>query len=75
MPRLMSLHSHQPSFYALYRSFTQCLFIEDEGGIIFYKNKKGEAARVVREDAVKEIKEAGWNPVEQDRLDGETKVA
>ncbi|PFH50487.1 hypothetical protein AMATHDRAFT_193081 [Amanita thiersii Skay4041] len=33
------------SFYALYRSFTQCVFVEDEGNIIFYKNKHGVAAR------------------------------
>ncbi|KAF9003416.1 fatty acid desaturase-domain-containing protein [Cyathus striatus] len=36
-----------PSFYALYRSFTECLFVEEEGDIIFYKNKHGKAARVV----------------------------
>ena len=39
----------QPAFYALYRSFTQCLFIEDEGDIVFYKNKHGIAARRVQE--------------------------
>jgi len=39
----------QPAFYALYRSFTQCLFIEDEGDIVFYKNKHGVAARRVQE--------------------------
>ncbi|CCL99866.1 uncharacterized protein FIBRA_01891 [Fibroporia radiculosa] len=33
------------SFYALYRSFTQCLFIEDEDVIAFYKNKYGESVR------------------------------
>ncbi|KAF9041637.1 fatty acid desaturase-domain-containing protein [Panaeolus papilionaceus] len=37
------------TFYALYRSFTQCLFVEDEGDIVFYKNKKGVAARIVAE--------------------------
>ncbi|KAG2003676.1 delta-12-fatty acid desaturase [Coprinopsis cinerea AmutBmut pab1-1] len=36
-----------PSFYALYRSFTQCLFVDDEGDIIFYKNKEGKAVREV----------------------------
>ncbi|KAJ3926575.1 MAG: fatty acid desaturase-domain-containing protein [Lentinula lateritia] len=28
---------------ALWRSFTQCVFIEDEGEILFYKNRAGEA--------------------------------
>ncbi|EAU82982.2 delta-12-fatty acid desaturase [Coprinopsis cinerea okayama7 len=36
-----------PSFYALYRSFTQCLFVDDDGDIIFYKNKEGKAVREV----------------------------
>jgi hypothetical protein len=40
----------QNSFRALYRTFTQCCFIEDEGDIVFYKNSKGEAARVVADD-------------------------
>lgn len=43
-----------PAFYALYRSFTQCLFIEDEGDIVFYKNKHGVAARRVQEFKVGE---------------------
>ncbi|KAJ6561601.1 delta-12 fatty acid desaturase [Mycena capillaripes] len=38
------------TFRALYRSFTQCIFIEDEGDIVFYKNKHGEAARVLHAD-------------------------
>ncbi|KAK2467516.1 hypothetical protein APHAL10511_000371 [Amanita phalloides] len=38
------------SFRALHRSFTQCLFIEDEGDIVFYKNKQGQSARVLAED-------------------------
>ncbi|KAF8653567.1 hypothetical protein AX16_003877 [Volvariella volvacea WC 439] len=37
------------SFRALYRTFTQCCFIEDEGDIVFYKNKDGKALRVVAE--------------------------
>ncbi|KAL1718948.1 fatty acid desaturase-domain-containing protein [Schizophyllum commune] len=36
-----------PSFYALYRSFTQCQFIENEGAIVFYKNRQGKAVREV----------------------------
>ncbi|KAJ7598612.1 fatty acid desaturase-domain-containing protein [Mycena floridula] len=58
-----------PTFYALYRSFTQCLFIEDEGDIVFYKNKRGETAREVQEVAVQEIKASGWDPALQDELD------
>ncbi|KAF9527161.1 fatty acid desaturase-domain-containing protein [Crepidotus variabilis] len=34
-----------PTFYALYRSFNECVFVEDQGDIIFYKNKNGIAAR------------------------------
>ncbi|KAK0465151.1 fatty acid desaturase-domain-containing protein [Desarmillaria tabescens] len=62
-----------PSFYALYRSFTQCLFVEEEGDIVFYKNKNGEAAREVAYDAVKRIRVDGWNPVAQDELDEKNK--
>ncbi|THU84749.1 delta-12 fatty acid desaturase [Dendrothele bispora CBS 962.96] len=39
------------SFRALYRSFTQCIFVEDEGDIVFYKDKKGRAQRELAEDA------------------------
>ncbi|KAJ8074956.1 hypothetical protein PM082_019283 [Marasmius tenuissimus] len=35
------------TFRALYRTFTQCEFIEDEGDIVFYKNKDGKAVREV----------------------------
>jgi len=63
-----------PTFYALWRSFTQCLFIEEEGGIVFYKNKHGEVAREVQENVVKEIKASGWDPKEQDRLDTVSKA-
>ncbi|KAG5639052.1 hypothetical protein H0H81_007310 [Sphagnurus paluster] len=41
------------TFRALYRTFTQCCFIEDDGEIVFYKNKHGKAARVLAEDALK----------------------
>ncbi|ESK86228.1 delta-12 fatty acid desaturase [Moniliophthora roreri MCA 2997] len=33
------------SFRALYRSFTECCFIEDEGDIVFYMNMNGQTAR------------------------------
>ncbi|KAK0208332.1 fatty acid desaturase-domain-containing protein [Desarmillaria ectypa] len=62
-----------PSFYALYRSFTQCLFVEEDGDIVFYKNKNGEAAREVAYDAVKRIRVDGWDPVAQDQLDEKNK--
>ncbi|EGN92175.1 hypothetical protein SERLA73DRAFT_191523 [Serpula lacrymans var. lacrymans S7.3] len=33
------------TFRALYRTFTECCFIEDDGDIVFYKNKDGETQR------------------------------
>ncbi|KAJ7429676.1 delta-12 fatty acid desaturase protein [Mycena galericulata] len=38
------------TFRALYRTFTECLFIEDDGDIVFYKNRHGKAARVLKTD-------------------------
>ncbi|KAH0581132.1 hypothetical protein H2248_012260 [Termitomyces sp. 'cryptogamus'] len=32
-----------PALYALWRSFTQCTFVESEGDILFFKNQHGEA--------------------------------
>ncbi|KAL0581657.1 hypothetical protein V5O48_000358 [Marasmius crinis-equi] len=40
------------SFRSLYRTFTECCFVEDEGDIVFYKNREGKAARVLAEDAL-----------------------
>ncbi|KAJ7334091.1 delta-12 fatty acid desaturase [Mycena albidolilacea] len=40
------------TFYALYRSFTECCFIEDDGDIVFYKNKDGQAARALAVNAL-----------------------
>ncbi|KAI0640444.1 fatty acid desaturase-domain-containing protein [Trametes meyenii] len=34
-----------PTLYALWRSFTQCTFIESEGDVVFFKNQRGEALR------------------------------
>ncbi|KZT40976.1 hypothetical protein SISSUDRAFT_1113206 [Sistotremastrum suecicum HHB10207 ss-3] len=34
-------------FYALWRSFNECQFVEPEGDIVFYKNKNGVVAREV----------------------------
>lgn len=46
-----------PSFYALYRSFTECQFIEEGDDIVFYKNGKGEAARWLALPVVERQKE------------------
>ncbi|KAJ7019344.1 fatty acid desaturase-domain-containing protein [Mycena alexandri] len=43
------------TFYALYRSFTQCLFIDDDGEILMYRNREGKTARDVR--VVPEVQE------------------
>ncbi|KAJ7160433.1 fatty acid conjugase [Mycena filopes] len=36
------------TFYALYRSFTRCLYIDDEGEVVMYRDRKGRSAREVR---------------------------
>lgn len=43
---------HQPTLYALWRSFTQCTFIEPDGDIVFYKNQQGMATRIVNPKVV-----------------------
>jgi len=68
-----------PTFYALYRSFTQCLFIEDEGDIVFYKNKKGVAVRDVKPKDDDEA-DASKKPIELeqevvDAVTGETQAS
>lgn len=40
------------TFRALYRTFSSCCFIEDDGEIVFYKNRDGEAVRIVAPDAL-----------------------
>jgi hypothetical protein len=45
------------------------LFIEEEGDIVFYKNRDGAAAREVQQSVLKKIQADGWNPEEQDRLE------
>lgn len=40
------------TFRALYRTFSTCCFIEDDGEIAFYKNKDGEAVRIIAPDAL-----------------------
>ncbi|OCH90799.1 hypothetical protein OBBRIDRAFT_792897 [Obba rivulosa] len=34
-----------PTIYALWRAFTQCVFIEPEGDVVFFKNQQGKALR------------------------------
>ncbi|KAJ7595185.1 delta-12 fatty acid desaturase [Mycena floridula] len=40
------------TFRALYRTFTQCCFIEDDGDIAFYKDREGKACRVLADSAL-----------------------
>ncbi|KAK7468415.1 hypothetical protein VKT23_002929 [Stygiomarasmius scandens] len=39
------------TFRALYRTFTQCRFIEDTGDIVFFKNRNGQTTRALALDA------------------------
>ena len=50
----------------LFRS--ECVFIEDEGTIVFYKNRHGAAQRLLAEDAILTIKKEGWTQERQDEL-------
>lgn len=36
---------------------------------MFYKNKEGKAAREVQDGVLRQLRAAGWNPAEQDKLD------
>jgi hypothetical protein len=36
--------SDEPVFQALWRSYNQCQFVEDEGDVLFYRGKDGRAA-------------------------------
>ncbi|KAH9941308.1 fatty acid desaturase-domain-containing protein [Epithele typhae] len=56
------------TFYALYRSFTECCFIEDDGSIVFYCGREGQTQRALAEGVVEEIKEKGWSQEHQDQL-------
>lgn len=47
----LTFNGMQPTLYALWRSFTQCTFIEPEGGVVFFKNQQGKALREHREPA------------------------
>ncbi|KAI0319483.1 fatty acid desaturase-domain-containing protein [Amylostereum chailletii] len=39
------LHSDEPAFAALWRSYTDCQFVEDEGDILFYRDRRGNFVR------------------------------
>jgi len=53
------------TFYALYRSFTQCVYVDDDESIVFYRNKYGQSVRDVAKNELEQIDEH-WNPEEQD---------
>ncbi|TFK53232.1 hypothetical protein OE88DRAFT_1626954 [Heliocybe sulcata] len=38
-------YSNKPVFSALWHNYNECQFVEDEGDVLFYKNRKGEAVR------------------------------
>uniref|UniRef100_D8Q6U0 Fatty acid desaturase domain-containing protein n=1 Tax=Schizophyllum commune (strain H4-8 / FGSC 9210) TaxID=578458 RepID=D8Q6U0_SCHCM len=38
-------YSEKPIFEALWESYNQCQFVEDEGSILFYRDRQGRAAR------------------------------
>lgn len=39
------IRSSQNPFASLWQAYNNCQFVEDEGDIVFYRNKKGEATR------------------------------
>ncbi|KAF5356411.1 hypothetical protein D9758_009483 [Tetrapyrgos nigripes] len=53
------------TFRALYRTFTQCCFIEDTGDIVFFKNKDGEAGRILAKDSINDPSSLTFRPVEK----------
>ncbi|KZT22919.1 hypothetical protein NEOLEDRAFT_1180500 [Neolentinus lepideus HHB14362 ss-1] len=38
-------YSDKPVFKALWHNYNECQFVEDEGDILFYRNRKGQAVR------------------------------
>ncbi|KIP05951.1 hypothetical protein PHLGIDRAFT_107540 [Phlebiopsis gigantea 11061_1 CR5-6] len=38
-------YSDKPTFMALWDNYNQCQFVEDNGSVIFYRDKKGQAVR------------------------------
>jgi len=56
-------HYHQTDencWKSLFKSYSQCRFVEDEGDVVFYKNAKGKAARaVVMQDKKGNVSDSG----------------
>ncbi|TCD69010.1 hypothetical protein EIP91_009232 [Steccherinum ochraceum] len=49
------LYDSTPVFYALWRSFSQCQFVENEGDIVFFRDQKGQSKMQLKmNDAVEE---------------------
>ncbi|THH18379.1 hypothetical protein EW146_g2583 [Bondarzewia mesenterica] len=45
------------SFYALYRSFTKCCFVENEGDILLYKDRSGHTQRSLDVGMLQDIRD------------------
>ena len=56
----------QPTLYALWRSFTQCTFIEPDGDVVFFKNQQGEAVRQYAESKGSDAAEQAENEGEDE---------
>ncbi|KAG9127541.1 hypothetical protein FRC07_012557 [Ceratobasidium sp. 392] len=39
------MRSSEPVFQALWNTYNECQFVDDEGDVVFYRNKKGELKR------------------------------
>jgi len=39
------VYDSSPTLWALWRTFHECQFVEDEGGILFYRDRVGVARR------------------------------
>ena len=64
-PPACTLTHAQNTFYALYRSFTQCVYVDDDEPVVFYRNRRGEAVRDVARDELACL-DARWDADEQD---------
>lgn len=57
------MQSDENLYVSLYKTYSQCRFVEDEGSCVFYKNANGKAKRrvVYEEDSgvdIKDVKES-----------------
>ncbi|KAG9226941.1 hypothetical protein CCMSSC00406_0003386 [Pleurotus cornucopiae] len=57
-----------PTIPALWRSFTQCVFVEDEGQVVFFKNAEGEGVREVVEDFEEGAASSSSPPITSNRV-------